>query len=200
MGTVLGNVYDKYQTRNPVARYLFRKFLASFQELLDIIEVDKILEVGCGEGHLTRFLNGWLQPGRLCAVDLSPDLFEPKYRQQQTALFSCQSVYQLGFRESSFDLIVGAEVLEHLERPGAALREVHRVASKYLLLSVPREPVWRLLNIARLAYWREFGNTPGHLQHWSSREFVSLVSTFFEVLEVRNPLPWTMVLAVKKAP
>jgi len=93
---------------------------------------------------------------------------------------------------------VGAEVLEHLEDPRVALREIQRTAAGYVLLSVPREPVWRAMNLARFAYWRDLGNTPGHLQHWSSGAFVNLVRAFFEILEVRRPLPWTVVLAVKK--
>ena len=59
-------------------------------------------------------------------------------------------------------------------RPGPerALAEMARVARGYLLVSVPREPLWRALNIARGAYVRDLGNTPGHLNHWSRRAFV----------------------------
>lgn len=192
---VLGNVYDKYTTRNPFARHLFQNFLASVHELLETVTADTVLEVGCGEGHLTRFLNSWLGPKRLCGIDLSPELFESK---ESPVLFSCQSAYRLGFSENLFDLVVGVEVLEHLQEPLPALAEMERVAKKYLLLSVPREPVWRLLNVARFAYLADFGNTPGHLQHWSSRDFVDLIGSFFEIIEVRRPLPWTVVLAVKK--
>jgi ubiquinone/menaquinone biosynthesis C-methylase UbiE len=196
---VLGNLYDKYETRNPIARFLFRNFLLNVQELVESIPVESVLEVGCGEGHLTELLSGWLCPDRICGIDLSPHLFDPKHKQETSVLFSCQSAYQLGFQEDAFDLVVGAEVLEHLEKPVAALEEIERVASKYLLLSVPREPTWRILNMIRFAYWSDLGNTPGHLQHWSSSEFVDLISRFFEVLRVRKPLPWTLVLAVKKA-
>ena len=40
----------------------------------------------------------------------------------------------------------------------------------------PREPLWRGLNIARGAYLKDLGNTPGHLNHWSKRGFVALLS------------------------
>ena len=36
--------------------------------------------------------------------------------------------------------------------------------------------------------------TPGHIQNWSQSQFLSLVSRYFEVLEVRSPVPWTMLL------
>jgi hypothetical protein len=59
---------------------------------------------------------------------------------------------------------------------------------------VPREPLWRGLNMARGAYWRSLGNTPGHVNHWSKREFVSLLSGYGAVEEARSPFPWTMLL------
>ena len=54
--------------------------------------------------------------------------------------------------------------------------------------------MWRALNTARGAYVRELGNSPGHLNHWSKRGFVSLVSRYGEVQEIRSPFPWTMLL------
>jgi hypothetical protein len=50
------------------------------------------------------------------------------------------------------------------------------------------------VNVARGAYLRELGNTPGHVNHWSRRGFVELLGRFGEVLEVRSPFPWTMSL------
>jgi hypothetical protein len=69
-----------------------------------------------------------------------------------------------------------------------------RVASRWILVSVPREPLWRGLNIARGAYLRELGNTPGHLNHWSKRSFAKLVGRHGEIVELRSPPPWTMAL------
>ena len=92
-------------------------------------------------------------------------------------------------------LVVACEVLEHLAHPERALAEIARVARGRVVLSVPREPLWRALNLARGAYWREAGNTPGHVQHWSRAEFVALVARTFRVLDVWSPTPWTVVAA-----
>ncbi|MGW8179684.1 MAG: hypothetical protein ACWGQW_13130, partial [bacterium] len=89
---VLGNVYDKYNARNPVARFLFRGFLRTFSELLGRVAAESVLEVGCGEGHLSRLLDRWLQPSRLCGIDLSLKLLDP----DTPAAFFCQSAYSLG--------------------------------------------------------------------------------------------------------
>ena len=68
------------------------------------------------------------------------------------------------------------------------------IARPWLIASVPREPLWRALNLARLSYVRELGNTPGHMGHWSRRGFERFLGERFEVIEVRSPIPWTMAL------
>ena len=73
--------------------------------------------------------------------------------------------------------------------------EMARVArGGHLLVSVPREPLWRGLNMARGAYIKDLGNTPGHLNHWSRKAFVELLSRHGTVEEIRSPFPWTMLL------
>lgn len=64
----------------------------------------------------------------------------------------------------------------------------------YIVLSVPREPIWRLLNMVRGKYIRDWGNTSGHIQNWSAKKFRSfLEESGMEIVEMRKPLPWTMV-------
>jgi hypothetical protein len=84
--------------------------------------------------------------------------------------------------------------LEHLEDPQFALRRLNELASPYLILSVPREPLWRFLNVCRGRYLTSAGNTPGHIQHWSKAEFVKLIERYVEVIDIATPLPWTVVL------
>jgi 2-polyprenyl-3-methyl-5-hydroxy-6-metoxy-1,4-benzoquinol methylase len=100
----------------------------------------------------------------------------------------------LPFAEGEFDLVSAIEVLEHLRDPRRTLSEMARCAERWLLVSVPREPLWRALNVARGAYLSRLGNTPGHLNHWSRRAFIRLLSAHGEIVEVRSPFPWTMLL------
>ena len=85
-------------------------------------------------------------------------------------------------------------MLEHVPDPAHTVAEMARVASGHLLVSVPREPLWRGLNMARGAYVKQLGNSPGHLNHWSKRSFVKLLSRHGDVVEARSPFPWTMLL------
>ena len=77
----------------------------------------------------------------------------------------------LPFAADEFELASAIEVLEHVPDPEHTLAEMARCAERHLLVSVPREPLWRMLNMARGAYWPALGNTPGHLNHWSRRSF-----------------------------
>ena len=60
----------------------------------------------------------------------------------------------LPFADDEFELATAIEVLEHVPDPEHTLAEMARCASTHLLVSVPREPLWRMLNMARGAYWR----------------------------------------------
>jgi ubiquinone/menaquinone biosynthesis C-methylase UbiE len=106
--------------------------------------------------------------------------------------FAAASAYALPFGDRQFDLVLFLEVLEHLHDPRRALREARRVCAGRLVASVPLEPLWRVLNIARGAYWPCAGNTPGHLQNWSKGQFLKLLGEEWVVRRVATPLPWTM--------
>jgi ubiquinone/menaquinone biosynthesis C-methylase UbiE len=101
---------------------------------------------------------------------------------------------RLPFADGEFDASAAIEVLEHVPDPAHTVAEMARVAKRHLIVSVPREPVWRAVNMARGAYLKDLGNTPGHVNHWSKRSFVQLLSRHGEVVEARSPFPWTMLL------
>jgi ubiquinone/menaquinone biosynthesis C-methylase UbiE len=193
---VLGNVYNKYESENVLARRLVRGYLSALKALVREVNPGRILEVGCGEGHLSGFLADWLPQASVVGIDLSARLF-PSVPRRRNLIFLVQSAYSLGFSDNSFDLVIGAEVLEHLEQPGAALKEMVRLSRRHVIASVPREPLWRFLNLARFAYVRDLGNTPGHLQHWRKHDFLRLLEGYGEIRAVRSPPPWTMALLEK---
>lgn len=194
----LGNVYDKYHTRNPIARRLMRGFLNSVTTMFQSVRPCRVLEVGCGEGHLSNhLLNSVSSITHIEACDLSLDRVVNEYRSRIS--FRVGSAYDLTYPSGSFDLVACCEVLEHLEDPEAAMKELARVAKGFVLVSTPREPIWRILNLARGKYWSSLGNTPGHIQHFSSRSLIALLETHLKIIEIRQPLPWTVILGVPHA-
>jgi 2-polyprenyl-3-methyl-5-hydroxy-6-metoxy-1,4-benzoquinol methylase len=201
-GVVAGNYYDKYGTKNPIARYLMNGFLESASALVASVEAETVHEVGCGEGKLSIFLAKRFPQMRFRGSDFSRQVVDlarsNAAREGLTIDFRANSLYDLRRDADSADLLICCEVLEHLEDPKRALGIVSKLARKNLLLSVPREPIWRVLNMARGKYIKDLGNTPGHLQHWSRHGFLRLVAGYAEVVEVLTPLPWTMVLCRAK--
>jgi ubiquinone/menaquinone biosynthesis C-methylase UbiE len=198
--TVVGNVYDKYGTKNPVARALMRGFLRAVTDLYARVAPASVLEVGCGEGKLAqhllesapRFRHSPRRPSRFVITDVDLGCLAPGLDPLIEA--RAASAYALPFEDASFDLVVCCEVLEHLEQPERGLAEAVRVARRAVLVSTPREPLWRALNVARGRYLRDLGNTPGHVQHFGRRSLVRLVESRLRVVETRTPVPWTVVL------
>ena len=189
-----GNTLDKYTTTNPVERRMMQGFFGAFDDLVDRARPTSVLEVGTGEGEVAVRLQERFPAMPLAVLDLpDPEL------QSQWAAAGLSGVVGSGthlpFRSAAADLVMAIEVLEHVDDPAAVLRELVRASTSHLLVSVPREPVWRVGNMARGRYLSDLGNTPGHVQHWSRRGFVRQVAQVAEVVEVRAPLPWTMVLA-----
>ena len=195
-GVVTGNTFDKYGSRNPVVRLLMAGFERNLADLFISAEPESVLDIGCGEGVLTHRWASEIAPGRVVGIDLDDPLLASEWARRGAANleFIVQHAEQLPFADDEFDLATATEVLEHVPDPAATLSEMARCARRHLLVSVPHEPLWRILNVARGAYWRERGNTPGHVNHFSKAAIVGLCAQYGEVIETRSPFPWTMVL------
>ncbi|HEY3189116.1 MAG TPA: class I SAM-dependent methyltransferase [Solirubrobacteraceae bacterium] len=194
-GTVTGNTYDKYGSTNPVVRRLMAGFEGTLEELFRRAEPQSLLDVGCGEGVLTE---QWARriDGRVVGIDLDDPQLHAEWVQRQAPNleYRVMKAEAMPFADDEFEVATAIEVLEHVPDPEHTVAEMARVAHNWLIVSVPREPLWRGLNMARGAYLKDLGNTPGHLNHWSKRSFAQLLSRYGTVAEARSPFPWTMLL------
>ena len=198
--------YHKYteEGAGKIGSKLLDGYFKAVGELIDEAELSQnatALEIGCGAGFSTKRLRKMLPTDVTLEGSEYVEEMLPDARKLNPGLkFIAESVYELKRKDESLDLVFLLEVLEHLDYPEVALKEISRVVKPggYLVLGVPREPLWRALNMARLKYVKDFGNTTGHLNHWSRRSLIAHVSeNFHDVVEVRSPLPWTLVLARK---
>jgi 2-polyprenyl-3-methyl-5-hydroxy-6-metoxy-1,4-benzoquinol methylase len=195
-GIVTGNTYDKYGSTNPVVRRLMTAFEGALEQLYAQAAPGSVLDVGCGEGVLVHRWATEHPSTRIVGIDLEEPSIQAGWaeREAPNLEYRVMQAENLPFAADEFELASAIEVLEHVPDPEHTLAEMARCASRYLLVSVPREPLWRMLNMARGAYWSDLGNTPGHLNHWSRRSFVRALSRHGEVAEIRSPFPWTMLL------
>jgi len=191
-----GNTFDKYGSTNPVVRRLMSGFEGALHELFTRAAPDSVLDVGCGEGVLSARWAEQLGSGRVVGIDLEDPKLRAEWetRQRANLEFRAMSAEHLPFGDDEFDLAAAIEVLEHVPDPEQTLAEMVRAAARHVLVSVPREPLWRALNVARGAYVRDLGNTPGHVNHWSKRGFAALLERHGQIIDARSPFPWTMVL------
>jgi 2-polyprenyl-3-methyl-5-hydroxy-6-metoxy-1,4-benzoquinol methylase len=195
-GVVTGNTYDKYGSSNPLVRRMMAGFERSLEELFARADPRSALDVGCGEGVL---VHRWAQSRsavRFVGIDLQEESIQAGWARHAAPNleYRVMRAEELPFAQDEFDLVSAIEVLEHVPEPERTLTEMARCAQRHLLVSVPREPLWRALNLARGAYVGTLGNTPGHLNHWSRRSFAELLSRHGEIVELRSPFPWTMLL------
>lgn len=195
-GVVTGNTYDKYGSTNPVVKRLMANFEATLAELFAAADPQSLLDVGCGEGVLIHEWAQQLGDKRVVGIDLEEESIQAGWatRQAPNLEYKIMKAEDLPFADGEFDVATAIEVLEHVPDPAHTVAEMARVANRWLLVSVPREPLWRGLNMARGAYIKDLGNTPGHINHWSKRSFVQLLSQHGEVVQARSPFPWTMLL------
>lgn len=199
---VYGNTYNKYKPKTGIVKWIMDGFENSLLNLVSRASPNTIHEVGCGEGY-------WVMELAKSGIDVRGSDFadgaiamaksEAENRGFNPNIFSVRSVYDLNPEIDLADLIVCCEVLEHVENPVEALEAIAKLGASNVILSVPREPIWCILNLARGKYILSLGNTPGHIQHWSKRAFLRTVSQYFDIVQVKSPLPWTMVLCKPKS-
>lgn len=194
-----GNRAKEKYNKNKVHQILINNFMKNVLELLENVSNKNIFEIGCGEGQIMGVLhqNGYEVSG----MDYSAEAVEITKNNFQS-IGVCVEVYEGNVYNPECIkkncTLLCCEVLEHLEKPEKALQIISEMANEYILLSVPCEPLWCILNFIRGKYWGNWGNTPGHINHWNKKKFVKMCSEYGEVIAVRSPLPWTMVLLRKK--
>ncbi|MBA3437455.1 MAG: class I SAM-dependent methyltransferase, partial [Thermoleophilaceae bacterium] len=160
-----GNTFDKYGSTNPIVRRLMAGFHGALDELWDKARPQSVLDVGCGEGVLTCEWADRLGEGRIVGIDLDDPKLRAEWDKRSRANLELrvEEATRLSFSDDEFHTAAAIEVLEHVPDPEATVAEMARVAERWLLASVPREPLWRGLNMARGSYWGSLGNTPGHV-------------------------------------
>ena len=190
--------FRKHTSKNPLQKLLIDNFFSNLLAVIKDLKTNSILDVGCGEGFTLQRLYENKIGKRLEGVDHQGIAIEIGKRIHPKLKLEVGNIYHLPFKAESFDLVICTEVLEHLEEPKKALRELARVSRKYLLLSVPNEPYFMLANFLRGKNISRWGNDIEHINHWTSKGFERFVEyEKLKVISKRYPFPWTMFLLGK---
>lgn len=190
--------YQKHKTKNPIGKIFLNHFLNVVASTTKPLIINSVLDVGCGEGFTLDRLQKQKIGKTYQGVDSSKDAIDLGHKLYPELKLKIGDIYKLPYAENSFDLVICTEVLEHLENPRRALRELIRVSSKYILLSVPNEPFFTLQRIARFQNILHLGAHPEHIQHWSAPAFLKFVKVRgVKRIALKFPIPWTMVVLKK---
>ena len=189
----------KYRRRSPLRRALIRRFVRRLHELvIDAGPVSSVLEIGIGEGFLSGYLSEKLPTVRFVGVDSSEAALARLRRLFPQIETRVRDACNLSGLEGPFDLVLCAEVLEHLHEPARALDAIAALQPRRALLTVPHEPFFRLSNLASGANVARWGNDPEHIQQFGPRSFRRLLSGRFDVLALETSYPWLLALAAPR--
>jgi len=176
---------EKYADKNPVVAFVIGRFFVRMREVLAELDPHSLLDAGCGEGEMLR--RGVLPPAvQPVCLDLRP----ASLAQAAAHARVCASVLSLPFADRSFDAVTCLEVLEHLDDPAAAVRELARVSRQAFVVSVPFEPWFRVGNVLRGKHLGGLGNHPEHVQHWNLRTFRAFLSGSAAEVRIVEAFPW----------
>ena len=182
---------QKYRNANPVQRHLIRRFTGTLHSFLVAASpIKTVLEVGVGEGFISGYLSEHFPDIDFCGVELNPDdvvRLKEKFPRVEAHV---GNIYELDFLDRQFDLVICAEVLEHVDQPQRAITQLRQRTGGHAIFSVPHEPWFMLSNLARGKNIQRLGNDIEHINHFGKRSFRELLESEFEVLELTTAYPW----------
>ncbi|RZJ85211.1 MAG: class I SAM-dependent methyltransferase [Chryseobacterium sp.] len=181
LSTNVKSAYDQFYAQNDVAwRMLGAK--AKAQNIVDVsadLRPKKVLEVGAGDGSILHFLEEWNFGEELYALEIAETGVSVISSRKLKKLKEVQSFdgYSIPYPDQSFDLVILAHVLEHVEHERLLLRELRRV-SKYIVIEVPLD--YRFGVDKRMKHFLDYGHinmyTPTSLRFLLQSEGMEIVS------------------------
>lgn len=136
----------------------------------------KILDFGCGNGFLVRYLR---QAGKEAyGIELASERVNGKmYPEIEQYLTMYDGTFPMPYADQSFDYVIATEVLEHMEQLDGMLAECSRVARQGLLVSVPDMSSIPPGYLNHIVPWHLLEST--HLNFFNFKSLAKVVSPYF---------------------
>ncbi|HEY6632255.1 MAG TPA: methyltransferase domain-containing protein [Rhizobiaceae bacterium] len=186
----------KYSNPNPLHRLSLNRFHAALASELRALAPRSVLDFGCGEAFtLDELARLGLHVEDYEGVDLRADSLVAAGSRWPGLRFTCADILDPRFDGKRYEVTLALEVMEHLFEPERVLERLVQLTEKALVLSVPHEPWFQLVNLSRGRDLIRLGNHPEHVQHWNSQSFADFLSPYAEVVQVRRSFPFIIATA-----
>ena len=195
----ISSSFKKYHSKNILKRILLRLFLKNIVKIVDNQkDINNILDAACGEGLVIAEINEYRSNLKIDGFDIAEQSIDYARKILPNNKFFIGDILNIDIADNSYDLVMALEVLEHLNEPIKAIKELARVSKKYVLISVPFEPWFSIGNILSGKNLKRFGQDEDHKQFWTKKKIRNLVSKEIDIQFVKISFPWTIILAIKK--
>jgi len=195
---ITGNYYNKYESKNFIEKFLVNRYKEKAIETIRGLNISSCFEIGSGEGYILQLIEEQFSLNLIIGSDIDLKLIQNDKVRNESLIRLVNDAGFLPIGKGKIDLILAFEVLEHLIEPKLFLEECVRINVKYYFFTIPNEPLWRILNLTRLKYIKDFGNTPGHINHWSKNQLRQLISKYLDVKRIFIVQPWIFIIAQPK--
>ncbi len=186
---------DEYYARSGMLiRWIERRRLADIRTMLDVLPDDKVLEVGCGGGHVLRMF----PENELVGTDVSGEMIRKARKNLQGFRVKLHKgeLDELNLPRASLGRMICTEVLEHVVDPDRLLSQMAALLTPggRIVITLPND---RLIERIKSFIYRSglrhlppfrrisWGGDRYHLHAWTAREMIALLSSHFSILEKR---------------
>ncbi|MBM3205365.1 methyltransferase domain-containing protein [Candidatus Shapirobacteria bacterium] len=188
----------KYQGKsliknNPLKKFLISLFFRKIYQEIKKTNPKKMIDLGCGEGFLEKYLKSKNLNIEITAVDINQEALKYAKKNNPGVKFLAGDILNFKSQES-FDLAVMLEVLEHLPTHQKALKTAKGL-SKKILVSVPWEPYFSWLYLLAGLNLKRRGKHPEHRQFFHPQTLKTLLKKYFRKVETKSNWPWLIAIS-----
>jgi len=165
---------DLYNSKNQIVKYVQNDRLNSIVRTIPCGNGLKILDAGCGEGHLIEKVYSKSNKNIYYGIDITEVALESAKKRCPYADIQKMDITNITKENGFFDIIICSDVLEHVLRYKKAIRELKRVLKKdgKLIITSPNERNW---TICRIILRRKPIRVPDHFNSFNAKKMESLV-------------------------
>ena len=185
----------KYNSKNPLKRYLIKKYMQNLVKLAALRGSERICDIGCGEGIIDLFLLSKYPNLRIEGYDISREAVGiAKVSTSNTNVeYNVLDVMECGILTGNkYDVILFLEVLEHLRDYEQALNKLAGLRFNEIIISVPNEPWFSFGNLLFGKNIMSLGKDKDHSNFFNKKNLTKILSPHFEIKSILRSFPWLL--------